>query len=75
MSGRATAAVGGSGRPGARRAGAAGDGRRGPAGGGATLMSYCPFDDRGTIADVPDEHWEFLQQRCVDWFETSVTTL
>ena len=39
-------------------------------GGGATLMSYCPFDDRGTIADVPDEHWEFLQQRCVDWFET-----
>ena len=39
-------------------------------GGEATLMSYCPFDDRGTLADVPDEHWDFLENRCVDWFET-----
>ena len=39
-------------------------------GGEATLTSYCPFDDHGTIADVPDEHWEFLDQRCVDWYET-----
>lgn len=39
-------------------------------GGEATLMSYCPFDDRGTLADVPDEHWHFLEKRCVDWFET-----
>src|SRR5439155_18613055 len=22
-------------------------------GGEATLMSYCPFDDRGTLADIP----------------------
>ena len=39
-------------------------------GGDATLASYCPFDDRGTLADVPDEHWHFLEKRCVDWFET-----
>ena len=39
-------------------------------GGEATLMSYCPFDDHGTLADVPDEHWEFLDKRCVDWHET-----
>jgi serine/threonine protein phosphatase 1 len=25
-------------------------------GGEATLMSYCPFDDHGTLADVPDAH-------------------
>ena len=39
-------------------------------GGEATLMSYCPFGDHGTIADVPDEHWKFLDERCVDWHET-----
>jgi serine/threonine protein phosphatase 1 len=39
-------------------------------GGEATLASYCPFDDRGTVADVPDEHWDFLERRCVDWFQT-----
>jgi serine/threonine protein phosphatase 1 len=33
-------------------------------------MSYCPFDDRGTTADVPDEHWDFIERACVDWFET-----
>ena len=39
-------------------------------GGEATLMSYCPFADHGTLADVPDEHWEFLERTCVDWYET-----
>ena len=39
-------------------------------GGEATLMSYCPFGDHGTLADVPDEHWDFLDERCVDWHET-----
>ena len=24
----------------------------------------------GAIADVPDEHWTFLDRRCVDWHET-----
>jgi serine/threonine protein phosphatase 1 len=39
-------------------------------GGDTTLMSYSPLDDRGSLADVPDEHWEFLERTCVDWYET-----
>lgn len=39
-------------------------------GGEATLMSYCPFGDRGRLADVPDEHWKFLDEVCVDFYET-----
>jgi serine/threonine protein phosphatase 1 len=39
-------------------------------GGEATLMSYCPFDDHGTLADVPDDHWDFLDHRLVDFHET-----
>jgi serine/threonine protein phosphatase 1 len=39
-------------------------------GGDATLMSYCPFDDNGSLADVPDEHWDFLERRCVDFYQT-----
>jgi serine/threonine protein phosphatase 1 len=22
------------------------------------------------LADVPDEHWNFVEQGCVDWYET-----
>jgi calcineurin-like phosphoesterase family protein len=39
-------------------------------GGEATLMSYCPFDDHGTLADVPDAHWDFLDRRLSDFYET-----
>jgi calcineurin-like phosphoesterase family protein len=39
-------------------------------GGEATLISYSPFDDHGTLADVPDGHWDFLDRRCVDVHET-----
>lgn len=39
-------------------------------GGEATLMSYCPFDDTGSLADVPDEHWAFFDRFCVDFYET-----
>jgi serine/threonine protein phosphatase 1 len=39
-------------------------------GGEATLVSYCPFDDHGTLADVPDEHWHFLDRKLVDCHET-----
>src|SRR5438045_9007264 len=39
-------------------------------GGEATLMSYCPFDDHGTLADVPDAHWDFLDCRLLDFYET-----
>jgi serine/threonine protein phosphatase 1 len=26
--------------------------------------------DGGNLADVPDEHWDFLDHFCRDWFET-----
>jgi len=40
-------------------------------GGAETLKSYAPFEgDRGRITDVPDHHWEFLEQRLVPSFET-----
>jgi serine/threonine protein phosphatase 1 len=39
-------------------------------GGKATLASYSVLGDAGKLVDVPDVHWEFLEQRCVDWFET-----
>jgi serine/threonine protein phosphatase 1 len=34
-------------------------------GGAQCLASY-----GGTLADVPDEHWRFLEDECVDWYET-----
>ena len=40
-------------------------------GGEQTLASYSPFDDPGRLADVPDEHWDFLERVCVDWHETA----
>jgi serine/threonine protein phosphatase 1 len=39
-------------------------------GGDATLASYSPLDDAGNIRDVPDEHWDFLENGCRDWYET-----
>jgi serine/threonine protein phosphatase 1 len=39
-------------------------------GGAETLASYSPRGDAGKLADVPDEHWEFLDDACVDWHET-----
>jgi serine/threonine protein phosphatase 1 len=39
-------------------------------GGRETLASYSHFDDGGTLADVPDHHWEFLEKTCLDWHET-----
>lgn len=39
-------------------------------GGDATLTSYSPFDDPGRLADVPDEHWRFLEEETRAWFET-----
>jgi serine/threonine protein phosphatase 1 len=54
------------------------DARRGPdekadwlvCGGRTTLASYSPRGDAGQLADVPDEHWKFLDQICLDWYET-----
>lgn len=39
-------------------------------GGRETLASYSPVGDAGKLADVPDEHWRFLEEQCRDWFET-----
>jgi serine/threonine protein phosphatase 1 len=39
-------------------------------GGDTTLASYSPFGDAGRLADVPDEHWHFLEHETRPWFET-----
>src|SRR5947208_2649912 len=39
-------------------------------GGAETLASYSHFDDAGRLADVPDEHWDFLENRLLPYFET-----
>jgi serine/threonine protein phosphatase 1 len=39
-------------------------------GGSRTLASYSPLGGAGQMADVPDEHWDFLENVCVDWYET-----
>ncbi|MBD1922332.1 serine/threonine protein phosphatase [Microcoleus sp. FACHB-831] len=36
----------------------------------ATLASYSVCGDRGKLADVPDNHWDFLENRCLKWYET-----
>jgi serine/threonine protein phosphatase 1 len=38
-------------------------------GGNKTLASYSPFPGEGRLADVPDEHWDFLENRTKPWFE------
>ena len=49
---------------------------RGPAyfewllcGGRAALDSYAPDAIEGKLEDVPDAHWHFLKEVCVDWYE------
>src|SRR5262249_39088483 len=39
-------------------------------GGQATLLSYGRNGRSGTLADVPDRHWEFIETACVKWHET-----
>jgi serine/threonine protein phosphatase 1 len=39
-------------------------------GGQATLDSYAA-EGEGSFASIPDHDWDFLEQVCVDWFETS----
>jgi serine/threonine protein phosphatase 1 len=40
-------------------------------GGKKTLASYSPLGDAGKLVDVPDEHWDFLENVCTDWHETA----
>jgi serine/threonine protein phosphatase 1 len=39
-------------------------------GGDTTLASYSPFGDAGRLVDVPDSHWDFLENGTLPWFET-----
>jgi serine/threonine protein phosphatase 1 len=39
-------------------------------GGEQTLKSYAPGKEKPSLVDVPDEHWEFLEHQCLDYFET-----
>ena len=38
-------------------------------GGDATLASYSPLGDSGRLDDVPDSHWQFMEETR-PWFET-----
>lgn len=38
-------------------------------GGWATLESYRQGEEEPTLDDVPQEHWHFLDNLCVDWHE------
>src|SRR5262245_21670827 len=40
-------------------------------GGDEALRSYSPFPGAGTLVDVPDAHWEFIETQTRGWFETS----
>jgi len=39
-------------------------------GGDVALRSYAVLDDEGNLADVPDDHWDFLDHFCRDYYET-----
>jgi serine/threonine protein phosphatase 1 len=39
-------------------------------GGDTTVASYSLSGDAGKLADVPDNHWHFLENVCVNWHET-----
>jgi serine/threonine protein phosphatase 1 len=39
-------------------------------GGDATLASYAPPGRDGRFDDVPEEHWEFFERSCRDYYET-----
>lgn len=39
-------------------------------GGKETLASYSPLGDEGRLTDVPDSHWDFLENHLRDSYET-----
>ena len=39
-------------------------------GGDRTLASYAAPGHRGSLADVPADHWDFIENVCRDWYET-----
>jgi serine/threonine protein phosphatase 1 len=41
-------------------------------GGDTTLASYSVLGGAGSLVDVPEGHWGFLEHACVDWYETDL---
>jgi serine/threonine protein phosphatase 1 len=39
-------------------------------GGDVALASYSVLGDVGKLVDVPEHHWQFLEEKCVGWYET-----
>lgn len=39
-------------------------------GGDATLASYSKSSKAGKLLKIPDKHWDFIENVCVDWYET-----
>ena len=39
-------------------------------GGGATLASYGDLSGEGRLENIPERHWRFLEEDCLDWYET-----
>lgn len=39
-------------------------------GGNATLASYSKSGKTGKLADIPKSHWDFIENVCMDWYET-----
>ena len=35
-----------------------------------TLASYGKGERLGDLSDIPDDHWNFVSNHCVDWWET-----
>jgi serine/threonine protein phosphatase 1 len=38
-------------------------------GGKETLISYGDTFGQGFLGEIPDSHWQFLEEDCVDWYE------
>ena len=39
-------------------------------GGRNTLVSYGDVNAEGRLDEIPERHWKFLEEDCVDWYET-----
>ena len=39
-------------------------------GGETTLLSYAPQKDRPGLKDIPAAHWDFMENDCLDYWET-----
>lgn len=35
-----------------------------------TLQSYAASGQKGSLDDIPEQHWRFVKEHCLDWFTT-----